>query len=319
MASLLSLAFTSLPEQDIEYVLSLDLFINWDEVVGKNFARSCSKKEAFLEESSHRKVGEYSKQVFSDETYQLERFRLGYIVEKEEKFIRHSVSFYAENFTLTWRTLPFFSIIGNFLTKSTDEILSDKTLTYFCDRDPWYKSFLSAYEYEHYILSFLSCRQLLESNLDFTTKQKALQIKVIYSRGKKAQKYITKKPALNTCLLATGKGNFYFSEDNLTALAFACDHKRLNFTKEDALHLYLNAYEGWLHHRRTKDFTILARKLIEKIDECDLQVLVRNCSGVPLAVFEKVYDKVCFSPDYVKEISLYNEGYKLNKRFIDLC
>jgi hypothetical protein len=338
--SLLVLSFRKLhsssPEDALELV-NMDLDLPWSLVCDKEFfdlglKRGLSEKERFVEILSHRVFTDLAcPLVYDQDTLQLEKFRTEEELDHVPPSFQHNVSFYKNNFVLGWRTFPFKSIAHHFLPfVGVDDLLADSVLLNFYQTNANYASFLSMYKPLHHLLSQCDLSELSSLERD-ENLCRALELKIIYGReGKEARDlllqlhdskgYLLQK--VNQALLVHLNGVIdRKSISDMSALAFSSHHTHLKRIPAciSRLDLFLNAFEGWLHHRRLEDFYYTTRALLNSpLGKQERIVICQFSRGLPVDIVDYLFGLIIEKAYFLQGVLRNNKGYLAVTRFCEI-
>ncbi|SPN79502.1 Hypothetical protein BRZCDTV_381 [Brazilian cedratvirus IHUMI] len=339
--SLLALSFRKLysvyPEDALQLV-EMGLDLPWSMICSKEFfelglQRGLSERDRFLEILSLRVFSDLAcPLVYDQDTLQLERFRAEQELEELPSNLTHNITFYRSNFVLGWRSFPYKSIAHYFLSShNLDDLLHDSLLLDFYRQDSNYASFLSLYRPLHYLLQTCDLEELKSVNLNSTDLCRALELKIIYNQEAKeafallstlSDKRGHLPDKVNQALLVTGQGVLERSKvSHVSALAFGCQYRHLTRVLRDLprVDLFLNAFEGWLHHRRLEDFYFTTQALLQtRIGKQERIKICQFSRALPVDIVaylltlmeEKVY--------FLKGILANNKGYLATTRFCEI-
>ena len=318
-------------------LIEMGIELPWSLVCDKEFFdlglhRGLSEKERFVEILSYKVPTHLAcPLLYEQDTLQLERFRLQE-EEVEQLVWQHNINFYRERFVLGWRVFPYKSIVYHFLPYAgIDELLEDPVLLNFYSASANYASFLSIYKPVHYLLSNSNLEDILGAKgLSSPDLCRTLELKIIYDReGKEAldallslsqeRGYLPKK--VNQALLVHGQGVLERGDvSDMTALAFSCQHRHLQRIPKDIprLDLFLSAFEGWLHHRRTDDFYHTSKAILRRINREERIKICQFSCGLPVDVVEYLLSIVDEKVYFLKGVLVNNKGYTSVVRFCEI-
>nr|WIL04114.1 hypothetical protein Clen_184 [Cedratvirus lena] len=336
--SLLELSFRKLCPEDALQLVTLGLDLPWNLACDKEFfdlglQRGLSEKERFVEILSYKIFTDLACPLLYDQdTLQLEKFRVEEELDHLPLSFQHNVAFYRNNFVLSWRTFPFKSIAYHFLAQAgVDDLLVDSVLLNFYNTNANYASFLSLYKPSHYLFSQCDLSDLLLANLDNRNLCRTLELKIIYNReGKEAQDtllslgdsegYLVQK--VNQALLVNGQGVLdRRSISDMSALAFSCQYVFLRKIPQNIsrIDLFLNAFEGWMYHRRLEDFYYTTKAILgEKINKEDTIKLCQFSRALPVDIVGYILNLVTEKTFFLKGILRNNKGYLGTTRFCEI-
>ncbi|SOB74271.1 hypothetical protein BQ9231_00388 [Cedratvirus lausannensis] len=338
VTSLLELSFRKLFPEDALQLVTMGIDLPWrlaceGEFFDFGLQRGLSERERFVELLSYKVFTDLAcPPLYEQDTLQLEKFRGEEELDHLPRSFQHNVAFYRNNFALGWRTFPFKSIVHHFLPwAGVDELLKDPILLNSFNANANYASFLSLYKPVHYLLSQCELVDLLSEGLPGKDLCRVLELKIIYDReGKEARDlllslcdsdgYLPQK--VNQALLVHGQGVLdRKSISDMSALAFSC---RYNFLRKipqniSRIDLFLNAFEGWMHHRRLEDFYYTTRLLLtDKIGREDTIKLCQFSRSLPVDIVNYILGLVTEKTFFLKGILRNNKGYLGTIRFCEI-